>query len=223
MSDPEFRRFAILHACYHLVVLILLIAGLGALHWLLGVLPELLIPPLTIFLIFLFMELWQLNRIIKSDLPVTKNPVVTLHPDEQIIDTITGLHTTGWWIRGKGLLHGSDFAARVNAMVLTDRQILLVVVPLDGVELLLINIGPERKRSRGEVEGRLREMLASDGLEALPSQYGLPYENIQVVEFTLSMRRIKFVTENGVFRYKIWEKRDFVKATELLDRFRAQG
>ena len=63
-------------------------------------------------------------------------------------------------------------------------------------------------------------MLASEGLEALPSQYAIPYEKILVVKFNQATRRIKIVAQNGVFGYKIWEKRDFTKAAELLARFR---
>ena len=149
--------------------------------------------------------------------PPSALPAIRPAPDEKIVAAIGGILRTGKGLRDVQVLGAGAIRHPENAMVVTDKNIFLLYIPLPGADVATgdVDMGQiDWFAASGEITAKLNAALASAPLDSTvgsdPRNYGLSLADLANVKFTDWERKISFVMKDGrEYSYGIREKNDY--------------
>lgn len=192
------------------------------------------IIPLVLIIIFIILQIIRVKRIVSVKLDVVNTNVTNTdekitnvtNTDEKIIDYIAGIMRT-FHIRGYGVLGVGKIVTPENAIIITNKRIIFVVVPLPGGERIVAGVDIPMWQwllAKKDIENKLKEMINSMSIESIihsnPKNYWINYNEIEKIKFSkFSSRNIEIVKRDGKkLKYAIRDKKD-LKKIELIKSF----
>lgn len=141
---------------------------------------------------------------------------------EKIIGYTAGImRSGGFGMRGYEFLGRGkvDASHRANAMIITDRRILFIMVPLPGAGQMIEGADISMWQwlaARKDIENKLKEMLdnmsAQRILDSDQSNFALNFFDVREVKIRKFFGAVKFITkENKKYQYSIRDKKDLEK------------
>ena len=168
------------------------------------------------------------KRILSAKLsnPTPKKSVIA-YPNEKIITYIAGIMRTGFGIRGKSILGVGEIYNSENAMIITNKRILLITVPVPGAETTIEGIDIPMWQwllAKKDIKNKTKEMIKSmsiaDILRSNRKNFFIDYNDIKTIKFGNISRSIKIIRKDGKkFEYAIRDKRDFERAKKIFVNF----
>ncbi len=147
---------------------------------------------------------------------------ITFENDEKVIDYIVGIMRTGFGLRGFEFLGVGNINNPENALLVTDRQVIFIVIPVQGADKLIGGsyIGMwQWLLSKKNLEEKLKSLLASDQLKKVinlyPTNFSINKNNL-VVRFGGKFNQtICFISGERKFCYALRDKKDYLKAKNI--------
>ena len=164
---------------------------------------------------------------IKLQNQVKQTQPIQNYQGEKIINSIAGIMRTGVGSGSTSVLGVGEVSHPENAMVITNKRILLIFVPIAGADKIIdgadINVW-QWLLAKKDIENKLRNMLNSmaivDILRSDRRNFSIDYNNIERVKFGNISKSIEIITKDGKkFKYSIRDKKDFEKAKTLFQNF----
>jgi hypothetical protein len=146
--------------------------------------------------------------------------------DEKIIGCIAGIMNAGGFTEYSFLGKGKVFHPE-NAMIITDKRVILVLVPLPGAGEVIedTNISLwQLLLAKKDIENKLKEMLSSMTLNQImqssPKNHFINLEEIKQVKISWLLKNLIITTKAGKkYKYSIRDKEDREKAKKLFQQF----
>ncbi|RLJ08231.1 MAG: hypothetical protein DRP12_00975 [Candidatus Aenigmatarchaeota archaeon] len=199
-------------------------------------LPGFIIIPFIAFIIFaIFFFVLEIVR--TKRITSVKIAEINFHPayeqanvvyaGEEIIDYIAGIMRSGRSLYGYEVLGVGKVLAPENAMIITNKRIIFIVVPLPGAEKIIGGtIIPmwQWLLAKKDIESKLKEMISTMPIENIirshPKNFWIDYGKIKEIKFGRFSKTIKIIRHDGEkLKYAIREKKDFEKAKAILQKF----
>lgn len=145
---------------------------------------------------------------------------------EVLVDCIAGIMNakgaTSYSFLGKGKVFHPE-----NAMIITNKRIILVLVPLPGAGEVVgsTNISLwQLMLAKKEIEKKLKQMLATMSLQQIiesnPKNYSIDISNIKKAKFAFLTQNLVLTTkDNQTYKYSIKDKKDREKAKNIFKQF----
>ena len=147
---------------------------------------------------------------------------------EKIIAHIAGIMRTGFHLRGSAVLGTGKIRTAENAMLITDKRIIFVVVPVKGAETIVASTDIamwQYMLSKKGIEEKLKTWMKGKSPQTLlksnPKNYAIELKDIQKVKFNKFFNRgVVFMKKDGTKRsYAIRDKADLERAKKLFANF----
>ena len=146
-----------------------------------------------------------------------------MEQEEKVIGYIAGIMRTGFHLRGTSVLSVGKVYTPENAMIITNKRIIFITVPLPGAGKIIANVDISMWQwllAKKDIENKLKEMIESMPIEEIlqsdPKNFFIPYDEIQKIKFGRISRSIKIIKKDGKkLSYSIRDKNDFAKAKSL--------
>ncbi len=155
---------------------------------------------------------------------------IQFEPNEKVVDSIAGIIRTalGLEFRVFPFPAVGNVSTPENALILTNKRILFIVVPLPGADKNIVGIDIpilEWLTTEKDIEAKLKEMLSSLSLKQIyqshPKNFSLNLDGIKTIKINKKLYQcIEIVTQSGkIYRYSIRNKEKFNKAKDLFHNF----
>ncbi len=147
--------------------------------------------------------------------------------DEKVIGYIAGIMNAGGVFTEYSVLGKGEVFHPENAMIVTDKRVLFVLVPLPGAGQVIedTNISLwQLMLAKKDIENKLKEMLSSMTLNQImqssPKNHFINLEDIKQVKISWLLKNLIIITKsNKKYKYSIRDKEDREKAKKLLQNF----
>ncbi|MGD0152624.1 MAG: hypothetical protein ABSC17_02515 [Thermacetogeniaceae bacterium] len=153
-----------------------------------------------------------------------------ISPDEKIIDRVSGIMRIGWGASpGQVLRAGQTFGVGrdlnpENAMLLTDRSIWLITVPIAGAGTVIRGTDISTMEwlfSRNQIDSKLMEMMATMSLQEIVQagarSFKISFNCIRDVKTSDHSQMIAIsVADKKKYQYSIRNLADYEKAKEII-------
>jgi hypothetical protein len=148
---------------------------------------------------------------------------IKIDRSEKVIGHIAGIMRSGWASRSYEFYGTGQVKTSENAMVITDRRILFITVPLPGADKIVAGTSIPSLQwliAKKDIEDKLEEMISSMSLEDIfqtnPRNFSINLNEIKKVQIGRHSQALKFVTQdNKKYSYSIRDKEDFIRAKEI--------
>lgn len=156
---------------------------------------------------------------------------INLTPEEKVVTTVAGIIGTfaigAPLIRSKSLLGVGEILHPENSIVVTERHVLFIYVPLSGGDKIVsdVDIGLfDWLLAKKDAESKLNEMLSSMSLEQIyqghPKNFGISLDNIAKIKFSNWRRNVTFITKDDKkYSYGIRAKEDYTKLKKVFTKY----
>lgn len=143
-----------------------------------------------------------------------------INQNEKIIDYIAGIMKVGGsGIRGYEVLGAGKVITSENAMIITDKRILFITVPMPGAETIVAGFDIPAWQwlaAKKDIESKTKEMINSKSLEDIlrsnSKNFYVGYNEIEKVKFGRFSRVIEIIKiDKKKLKYMIRDKNDFEK------------
>lgn len=200
--------------------------------WIFGIPFYIAIPFLAFFVLMGFLSVksyLKVNKYSSNEEIDKKSSFVNktfVYPNEIIKGYYAGIMKAGFGIRSVSTLGAGKIRNPENAIILTDKQVLIVYVPVDGGNKQIMDVDAgmwQWMLSKKGIEDKLRSILStvplSDFVQSSSYNFGIRYEDILKVEFGKLNRNIKFVTKSENYSYSVRDKDDFESMKQIFANF----
>jgi len=169
----------------------------------------------------------RISTALTSPSPNLPAPAIQIIPGEKIIDFVAGVTATGFTGRGFGWLGKGEMAFPQNAIIITNKRIAFITVPVLGAEKIVgstvVGIW-QYLLAKKDIENKLKEMMASQPLEKIlqghPKNFSIRFEEIKKIKMNSFQLKITFITkDNKKYSYSTRDKKDFERAKEIFRNF----
>jgi hypothetical protein len=156
-------------------------------------------------------------------LEVKENPKAEIDKDEKVKDYIAGIMRTDFKVRSYEVLGAGSVIMSENAMIITDRHILMITVPLPGAEKVVDGTDLSMWQwlaAKKDIESKLKEMISDMPVNEIaqtnPKNYALELTDIKKVGTPRFQQTLAFTTmDNKKYSYSIRDKADYEKAKSI--------
>src|SRR3989344_7477901 len=122
---------------------------------------------------------------------------------EKILDYIAGIMKIGFGIRGFEILGVGKIITSENSMIITDKRIIFVTVPLPGAEITISGVDIPMWQwliAKKDIENKLKEMINSMSVKEIISSnsknFYIDYGEIEKIKFGKFSRNIEIIKHN---------------------------
>lgn len=187
--------------------------------------------PIILFAVALFiLELLRLRKAAMVSLePLSGLPSVKIDfsPNEKILTTFSGIMRIGFYLRNSiTFIDTPQIKRPENAMIVTDKRILFLYVPLAGADKMMgADIGMwDWMLAKKDIKSRLDGMIFNFSLLEIysshPKNFALNFEDLTKVSFSNFQRRINFYSsDHKKCSYSFRDKADFERAKQVFANF----
>lgn len=186
--------------------------------------------------LFVVLSIVRLIRVSKTNMAPAKvgsaDNAITISPDEKVKDYVVGILRTGTnypgvGLRGVSILGAGKVYQPENAFIVTNKQIVFVVVPASGAGVLLDSnfgdIGEDQFLvSKKHIESTLKNLLETASLADIAKtnklNFAMPLDGTTIDmggSGFFSTLTIKFTCGKKAVRYSIRDRADFARAKEI--------
>ena len=164
---------------------------------------------------------------VKLQNQVKQTQPIQTYQGEKVINYIAGIMRTGMGSGSSSVLGVGKVSHPENAIVITNKRIVLVFVPIAGADKIIdgadINVW-QWLLAKKDIENKLKNMLSSmsivDILKSDGRNFAIDYNNIERIKFGNISKSIEIITKDRKkFKYSIRDKKDFEKAKTLFQNF----
>jgi hypothetical protein len=191
------------------------------------------LPVVAVLILIVVSQIITVRRISAVEMDPTKRRAargaatqVAVTAEEKVLGTIVGIMRTGWIIESHGVGH---IKHPHNAMVITNRNVILLFVPLPGGDLVVDGTDMNLAYwalGKKKIEDKLHQMMSSMSLQAIiNSDAGnivLPRQQLQPVKppwkwGPFRSGYLKLISETGEkYTYMFRDLSDLDQAIQLL-------
>jgi len=145
---------------------------------------------------------------------------------ERVVDYVAGIMRAGFRLRVGPYFGTTKIKYPENAMIITDKRILLVFIPLKGAGHIVGETDVSMWQfllAKKDIENILKKMISEKSPNKIISSYEKNYafnrDEIERVKITPFFSKIKFFMKNGEkYSYSLRDKKDLEKLKELFSK-----
>lgn len=188
-----------------------------------GLPPVIGISFITFIVLLNVIGLFYTKRVIETntDVEVRTKDRIDLYTNEQINLIIGGIMRTGLGIRGYEILGRGKNLTPENAMIITNKRVYFVTVPVAGAETMVsgTDIGMwQWVLSSKDIKNKLDDMVEkgelSNLLNSSDANYFVDLDNSEISAGTNLTQKICFKANSKKICYSIRDKSDFIAIKE---------
>jgi hypothetical protein len=191
------------------------------------------------FLIVFVLKIIGIKRMSSANLKSgdikKENKKIKIYPNEKIRDYIAGIMSVSddfnLKLRARGVLGVGEVIDSENAMIITDKRIIFITVPLPGADKIIGSVDIPMWQfllAEEDVESKTKEIVSSLPLKDIISQHSndfwIDFEQIKKVRIQKSSKifsgLVKFITnENKKYVYALNDKKALEKIERIFKKY----